>query len=1291
MPLDLQPVLDLEPIEGSTSEPSYERPPERPDYIEAAAQPAQTHDESGLPINMSPEQRRQLETASEMAAAQREGEPAQRAAGFFKMAETPIIPPETFLASPERRAAELSPTERGVTSAVAETASGLTSPQNLALLSLGPIGRIAGKVAGGLFGYEMAKEQPELARQAGELSVTGTPEEQAKANARLGINTVLGGLTLAAPFLDIKPTGPKMPEEIRSKLKEISAADVEASGALPKATEAAVEAVVTTPKEAESAVQEQSSNAGVLRAEQPEVGLPQVGARDTQPEIPSQQVTPAQTEGRAEAPQAEVLLKGTPVEQADKIAALTPQEFFDATRTGELKGGFTGKAVELGKQVTTPEEITRLKEHEAAAVEETNRAMAAQDPETMASAAAKKQFFTEAIESAVGVSENKSNLTKEQVAKAKQAGIPARSKPAPVDTSGVAGVPENVPAAEPVRTRDWDSFYEDLIGNLDSFSPARHTGKRNYSLDEVAQRFVEFAQKKPHGTPLSELAMEFSKVDEAAPSQLKKLKAAVKDLEQRESARVPEATPPEMPAGPAAEPAAGTNAGDVTSTPALPEKGLSPARAGEVGMTPPTGQEPFGIAARVREARKESGVTGPVEPGQGIAAADSVARGQELLKSGADPQAALERFNATKSINAEDIALVRAHGEQLAREANAAADKFGVNSPEYEAAWEKGYAWDKATKPMQTEWHKAGQAQQGETDVDTGSFHGLRRAYNEDTGKDFTPEQSKEAERISKKVRVATAETDAATQKLYEQLNLELGPVDSAAPVDFRAVKMLLADYKPGSKFTTQQSKTIWDAARKAYIDQGVTDFNDIRNGLATDLGLSVKDVTRALGQSGKAKVLTNELWKKQQVARQLKSQAKAWLKSTALPGWRRAIESVPKILFGLKVGFHGTVALGTHAPFVAFQPRFWKTYVTDFGKMYKMVGSPAYYEMQMQDLQRRPNYITARRAGLVNDPFTYEDFNSPDTAKYFGKLTGMGNRGYSVLKVLRQDMFDQYWNQLPRTAQMPEVAAAISDGVNHATGVVKGRAPSGANLALFAPRLEASRVAWLAVDPVKALATAADWRNATPAEKVFAINQIKEKAWVAGTLFGLLALNQGFLKSVGSKQEVNLTDPMKSDFLKFKAAGMTFSYGNAMISMARLPVRLYQIRQSDGGKLKNLVHPDESSYTVLGEYARSQLSPFASLASSLWFKSDWQNRPLPNSERAVPKRLREQGIDPYTWNEFWTEQMLPIPLEEAAREVWVNGMGMTPSQAAHMRKAMATIAVMGATGGRLTEDPEVQ
>ena len=427
--------------------------------------------------------------------------------------------------------------------------------------------------------------------------------------------------------------------------------------------------------------------------------------------------------------------------------------------------------------------------------------------------------------------------------------------------------------------------------------------------------------------------------------------------------------------------------------------------------------------------------------------------------------------------------------------------------------------------------------------------------------------------------------------------------------------------------------KRVWAGVKK-YLDEGEKDFDDIRNKVATDLGMPVGKVTDLLTRSKRLKYLTNDVWKKQQDLRRFQEQAKRWLKQTALPKYQRALQSIPRILFSLKVGFHGTVALGTHAPTVAFQPRFWNAYVRDFGKMYHMIGSPTYYEMQVQDLLRRPNYITARRAGLVNDPFQFEDYNSPTVAQYIGRLSGMGNRGYSVLKILRQDMFDQHWNNLPKTSQIPEFAERLANGINHATGVVKGKAPPGTHLGLFAPRLEASRVMWLAGNPFKMADTFLNWKNASPANKYFALNQIK-KAWVLGTMAGLLAINQGVLSALGSKQKINLTDPFKSDFLKFKAAGMDLAYGNAMVAMARFPLRLW-VGIKNEGKLNKIIYEDENTAKTIFDYARSQASPFAGLTLDLAFGRDFQQRPLPRAgfgllppRTTMPKRLREQGAVP--------------------------------------------------------------
>lgn len=554
---------------------------------------------------------------------------------------------------------------------------------------------------------------------------------------------------------------------------------------------------------------------------------------------------------------------------------------------------------------------------------------------------------------------------------------------------------------------------------------------------------------------------------------------------------------------------------------------------------------------------------------------------------------------------------------------------------------------------------------------------------------------------LESKTRVAKTVAERATAKIQEKAAKK---AVSAADKLHRDAAIALA--KAQRALRDDPVKAVWSKA-KELLDKGHNNLDDIRTKIANELGMKVDQVTRIMAQDARTKRLMDDAWLKQQKLAVLRQNAKAWVRNLDTPGYERFLTSIPRILFGLKVGFHGTVALGTHAPTVAFQPRFWNTYIRDFGKMYKMVGSQAYYERQVQDLVRRPNYIKARRTGLVNDPRVYEDFNSPDTAKYFGRLTGMGNRGYTVLKVLRQDMFDQMYGNLPRSLQVQDsVTAALADEINHATGVVQGRAPKGTNLALFAPRLEAARVMQLAGDPFRAGGTFLNWANASAGDRIFAQNQLKEKAWIAGTFFSLLALNQGFLSAIGSKQKINGVpkvaggagfDPLESDFLKFKVAGMDVAYGSAAVNMARLPVRMATALMFHG-KTSKLVLEDERMGKIALDYVRSQLSPFTGAATDLLIGRDYAQRPLPRAgfgllpgRTDVPKRLQMHGITkPYTWAEYSSQQFTPIPISEGIREVWGQGLGMSDKQIEHYLRAWATISVMAGTGARVTPDRNI-
>jgi hypothetical protein len=147
----------------------------------------------------------------------------------------------------------------------------------------------------------------------------------------------------------------------------------------------------------------------------------------------------------------------------------------------------------------------------------------------------------------------------ERVAEIQAAPAPAAEAPAIVEqeptigekppTSPMIGAEPTQPApAEGVEPApNWDLYSEELRDNLESFSPARDTGKTNYDLMDAADRFVEFAKKDTSGKPLLKLVSDFEKADyDVTTSQVKKIRTSIKALE--ESGISPIVTPAPAPA-----------------------------------------------------------------------------------------------------------------------------------------------------------------------------------------------------------------------------------------------------------------------------------------------------------------------------------------------------------------------------------------------------------------------------------------------------------------------------------------------------------------------------------------------------------------------------------------------------------------------------------------------------------------------------------------------------------------------------------------------------------------------
>ena len=452
-------------------------------------------------------------------------------------------------------------------------------------------------------------------------------------------------------------------------------------------------------------------------------------------------------------------------------------------------------------------------------------------------------------------------------------------------------------------------------------------------------------------------------------------------------------------------------------------------------LSPETPSRVSGLSKAFQAERAAELGISPAERLAGVTAEEAVNKGRELTARGADADKIAEDYKSTKKVSIDDIYVLFSKADQLMRETDVAADKYGTSSEEYIKALDKEQSWKRdIINPIANEFfHQVGKRLQAAVDIDTGTYAGLQRAYRERTGYDFNEKQKIEAEGLIKNVESAKKEVADAANKLTDLINKEAEKSKASAPKGDIHTKY--AD-REGLDFNPKEVKEIWEYAKKEYIDQDAT-FEDTINGVAKDLGLNSRQVVEIFTKPKGARTITNEMYRRQERRRRAISNAREFIRVADSPKILRFINSLPNRFFGFATFGHGTVGGVTHAATQIFRPTQWKKYWPFFFKQFKFayLESETKYAKAMADLQADPDFTFWKRAGLAVDPTKqYSEYEG--MKKYFGRLGGAGDRGFNALKVYRLDLAKSYWEGLSNVEKADtNTANKIAEIVNNSTG----------------------------------------------------------------------------------------------------------------------------------------------------------------------------------------------------------------------------------------------------------------
>lgn len=352
---------------------------------------------------------------------------------------------------------------------------------------------------------------------------------------------------------------------------------------------------------------------------------------------------------------------------------------------------------------------------------------------------------------------------------------------------------------------------------------------------------------------------------------------------------------------------------------------------------------------------------------------------------------------------------------------------------------------------------------------------------------------------------------------------------------------------------------------------------------------------------------------------------------------------------YTMKVVAHGPALHMTHAWPYALDPANWKAFGQTWVNAWKAID-PSKAQAIRESIQFDPKYDRQIKSGLASDPgIMYDDVNK--RADYWGKLGSFTKSSFIGLKQFRQMMWNAINDTVPEHLQTAEMDKLISNHVNHMTGAspevpMYGAAGKIARGVLFAPSLDVARVMRVADlgkstgvtirDAMNRIPELGDqlkkaWGDASPEQKFIARQNMKQWARVAATYSALLYGNGLILKHFfGSKEDINVKDPFKSDWLTPKGPnGRVFQITGGQLPLIRTTVKV-------------LRKPDQGG-AAIGQYLMGKLNPALSLAKTLATGKTFGGD--------VPAPLGKGEGTVGNWLTYATSELGPIATEDGIKE----------------------------------------